>query len=194
MHKLTIARVPKTKSQKETLKESYDIVVAKKNFIVVEISKVPANAFSQLRKELSKVEGSFTILKNRVFLRSLKSTTEDVIMEGPLAVLEGGSDIVTALKAFDAVTKEVKSNMAIKGVDDRILSAYSPFSYKFGVINESILGPEDVVRLSKLPDRQTVIAQFIGTMAAPLSSTMNVMNGVIRNLVYVLTDLQNKKA
>jgi len=186
--------VPKTKSQKETLKQAYDEVVAKRNFVVVKIANIPAVVLTQMRKQLSALNASFTIVKNTVFTKSLEPVTKDITMEGPLAVLEGGNDIASALKSFDAATKEAKAVLSLSGADESSLKSYSPFTYKYGVIQESILDASQVQRLSQLPDKNTVIAQFVGTMAAPLSSTMNVMNGVLRNMVYVLTDLKNKKS
>ncbi len=189
--------MPKNRSQKSELLAEYKDVVAKGNFLVLATDKVPAAVITDLRKLLASVDAKLYVIKNTVFAKAAVEADEKLGLQefvGQLAVIEGGKDIVIAAKQLEQSTKEARAVLALTGADDKTVAAYSPFAYKFGYISGSILNDKDVVRLSKLPDRQTVIAQFVGTLAAPLSSFMNVLNGVPRAFVYALTDLQNKKA
>lgn len=188
--------MPKTKVQKEGLFAKYKEVVDKSNFVVVELNNVPANVLTNLRKQLAAVDSSLMIVKDKVFTKAAaeEKAMDGIVLAGPLAVLDGGRDIVTALKAFDNAVKDAKSVLSLSGIDDATVAKYVPFTFKLGVINHSFLDTNDTIRLSKLPDKQTILAQFVGTLAAPISGVMNVMNGVSRNLVYALTDLKEKKA
>lgn len=186
----------KNRAQKAELLSSYDDVVSKANFIVIETNKVPARAITTLRKLLSEVDAKLYVLKNTVFSKAAEKNEKLVgqTYVGQLAVIEGGKDVSTAIKKLDDAAKEAKSVLSLTGADEKTLSAYVPFTYKFGFVSGSLLNDADVVRLSQLPDRQTVLAQFVGTLAAPISGLLNVMQGVPRAFMYTLTDLQNKKA
>jgi len=186
----------KTRAQKVTLLAAYQDVVSKGNFVVIETDKVPASVMSALRKLLSSVDAKLYVVKNKVFAKaaSVNETLGAQQFVGQLIVLEGGSDIVVATKQVEQAIKEAKAEMSLTGADEAKMSKYTPFSFKFGYVSGSVLNAQDVDRLSKLPDKKTVIAMFVGTLAAPLTSFMSVLNGVPRKFVYALTDLQNKKA
>lgn len=188
--------MPKNKAQKAELMKTYEEVISKANFIVIETNKVPAAVVSNLRKLLAGVDAKLYVIKDTVFTKAANKNEKlaDVNLVGQLAVIEGGNDVVTAVKQLDAATKEAKAALALTGADDKTVASYSPFAYKMGFVSGTVLNDKDIVRLSQLPDKKTIMAMFVGTLAAPLTSFMNVMNGVPRKLVYALTDLQNKKA
>ncbi len=194
--KLVLYRMPKNKAQKAELMSQYKDVVSKSNFIVIETNQVPARAMTTLRKLLTEVDAKLYVIKNTVFAKAAepetKITAENFV--GQLVVLEGGNDVSTAIKKLDEATKEAKALLSLTGADEKTVSSYVPFTYKFGYVSGSVLNDKDVVRLSQLPDKKTVLAQFVGTLAAPISGLLNVMQGVPRAFVYALTDLQNKKA
>ena len=186
----------KNRAQKAELMTQYDEVVSKSNFIVIETNKVPARAITTLRKLLSEVDAKLYVIKNTVFSKAAEKNEKLVgqTYAGQLAVIEGGKDVSTAIKKLDDAAKEAKSVLSLTGADEKTLAAYVPFTYKFGFVSGSLLNDADVVRLSKLPDQQAVLAQFVGTLAAPISGLLNVMQGVPRAFMYTLIDLQNKKA
>lgn len=57
-----------------------------------------------------------------------------------------------------------------------------------------MLAPADIEKLATLPSREQLIAQLVGTMAAPLQGLANVLNGPIRGLVVVLGQIQEKQS
>lgn len=188
--------MPKNKAQKAELMSQYQDVVSKSNFIVIETNQVPARAITTLRKLLSEVDAKLYVIKNTVFAKAAEKVEnmDTSKFVGPLAVIEGGNDVSEALKKLEDATKEAKALLSLTGKDDETVKKYVPFSYKMGYVSGSVLNDQDVVRLSQLPDRKTVLAQFVGTLAAPISGLLNVMQGVPRAFMYTLTDLQNKKA
>jgi ribosomal protein L10 len=151
---------------------------------------------SQLRKLLASVDAKLYVVKNKVFAKAA-SVDEELGKQnyvGQLVVLEGGSDIVVATKQVEQAIKEAKAELSLTGANEADMAAYTPFSFKFGYVSGSVLNAQDVDRLSKLPDKKTVIAMFVGTLAAPITGFMSVLSGVPRKFVYALNDLQNKKA
>jgi len=48
--------------------------------------------------------------------------------------------------------------------------------------------------LTSLPSREELLAKLVGSMQAPISGLVNVLQGNIRNMVYVLDAVRAKKA
>jgi len=57
-----------------------------------------------------------------------------------------------------------------------------------------VLSAAEVKALANLPTREQLIAQVVGTIAAPLTGFVSVMSGNLRSIVYVLNALQEQKA
>ena len=58
----------------------------------------------------------------------------------------------------------------------------------------TVLDAAQVKALANLPTREQLLAQVVGTIAAPLSGFVSVMSGNLRSIVYVLNALQEQKA
>ena len=56
-----------------------------------------------------------------------------------------------------------------------------------------LLSAGQVKALASLPSKEQLLAQVVGTIAAPLSSFMSVLSGNIRNLFYVLNAINESK-
>ena len=56
-----------------------------------------------------------------------------------------------------------------------------------------VIGVDEVKALAALPSREELIAKLLGSMNAPISNTVNVLQGVIRNAVYVLDAIRSQK-
>ena len=52
----------------------------------------------------------------------------------------------------------------------------------------------EIEKLATLPSREQLIAQLVGSLAAPLQGLANVLNGPIRGLVVVLSQVQEQKS
>jgi large subunit ribosomal protein L10 len=77
------------------------------------------------------------------------------------------------------VTEFAKSNEALQ--------------IKGGFLNTEIISVDDVTSLSKLPSREVLIAKVIGQMKAPINNFVGVLSGQIRNLVFTLKAIEEKK-
>jgi len=50
-----------------------------------------------------------------------------------------------------------------------------------------------VQRLAELPSREELLARVVGGVAAPLVGLLSVLQGVLRNFVWVLKAIEEKK-
>ena len=90
------------------------------------------------------------------------------------------------------------------GFDDEVAPARVIFQYAkqhealeiVGAItgDGKVLSAAEVKALANLPTREQLIAQVVGTIAAPLTGFVGVMSGNLRSIVYVLNALQEQKA
>ena len=64
---------------------------------------------------------------------------------------------------------------------------------KVGMVDGKVIGLDEVKALASLPSREELIAKLLGSMNAPISNTVNVLQGVIRNAVYVLDAIRAQK-
>jgi large subunit ribosomal protein L10 len=64
-----------------------------------------------------------------------------------------------------------------------------------GAIDEDgkVLSKEEVMALALLPSREQLLGQVVGTIAAPLSGFVRVLNGNVSGLVYALSAIAEKK-
>ena len=64
---------------------------------------------------------------------------------------------------------------------------------KVGTVEGKVIDANEVKALASLPSREELIAKMLGSMNAPISNTVNVLQGVIRNAVYVLDAVRAQK-
>ena len=64
---------------------------------------------------------------------------------------------------------------------------------KVGMVEGQVIDAKEVNALATLPSREELIAKMLGSMNAPISNTVNVLQGVIRKAVYVLDAVRAQK-
>ena len=60
-------------------------------------------------------------------------------------------------------------------------------------MNRGSLSAEDVDILASIPPREVMLSRFVGTVAAPMSGLVGVMQQKLSTLVYVLKAVEDKK-
>lgn len=146
---------------------------------ITEYRGMTVEKMTDLRRKIYESEGELKVIKNRVAKLAAKGTSFEGIAEqfkGPLAIAFSYKDPVGIAKA---VLEQVKED--------------SPFQVKSGCLNGKSMTTAEVKALSKLPDRQTLLATFAGTLAAPLRNFMGVISAVPRNYVNVLVAVKDQK-
>ncbi len=52
---------------------------------------------------------------------------------------------------------------------------------------------DEIKALAALPSREVLLSKMLGSMQAPISGLVNVLQGTIRNFVYVLEAVRKEK-
>lgn len=133
-----------------------------------------------LKKKVKKEKGEYVVAKNTLMLKALEQAglpTPDIsLLEGPTATLFSYEDEIGPLKAM--VTFAKTSGIPI---------------LKLGILDKSILSKTEVESLSKLPSKNVLYAQVVGALTAPSYGLVNVLQGNIRKLVYVIDSIKNRQ-
>ncbi|CAA7600131.1 Ribosomal protein L10, eubacterial, conserved site [Acididesulfobacillus acetoxydans] len=126
---------------------------------------------TQLRVKLRAAGVEYRVLKNTLVKRAAQEVGVqglDPFLEGPTAVAFS-ADPVAPAKILSEFAKTNKN-----------------FVIKAGVLEGKVIGADGVKVLADLPPREVLLAQVLRGMQAPLAGMVNVLQGPIRKLAYVL--------
>jgi len=134
---------------------------------------------NQLRRRMREAGVEFKVVKNTLTLRAARNLQIEgleSILQGPTAIAIGYDDPVAAAKAISEFAKK-NEKLQIKG----------------GVLSGKLIDAKGVKALADLPSREQLLAQVLRGMQAPIAGLVNVLQGNLRNLVYVLEAIRKQK-
>lgn len=137
----------------------------------------------ELRSILREQGVSYRVAKNTL-LRLATANTEALAdvdpktFSGPMALAMGFEDEVAPARL---IFQYAKKHDALE-----IVGALTGDGH--------VLTPAEVKALATLPSREQLIAQVVGTIAAPLTGFVGVMAGNVRSIINLLNALQESKA
>lgn len=110
---------------------------------------------TELRKNLRKAEGSYSVIKNNITRRALaecKIDGLDEFLTGPTAVITAEGSYLEPLKVIYEYAKKNEF-----------------YKIKAGVIDGKVVSKEELITLAKLPSREVLIAQLAGALLGNIS-------------------------
>lgn len=171
--------IAKKQQAVETLTEQLKNSVAG---VLVDYKGINVENDTKLRKELREAGIEYTVVKNSLLTRACD-----------IAGFEGLKSCLTGTTAL-ALSKEDPVVAA------KILAKYTgkessdPFQLKAGFVDGDVLDAAGVLALSKLPSKEELIAKMLGSMNAPISGLVNVLNANLRGLAIVISEIAKKSA
>ena len=160
---------------KETLSEA-------KGAVLVGYSGLTVAQATDLRRRFLAEGVEYKVIKNtltRIAADELGYHALDAVLEGPTAIAYSTEDAVAPAKILKEFIKETKTEA---------------LSVKAGIVDGQVIDAAAVDALASLPSREELLAKLVGSMQAPISGFVNVLQGNIRNMVYVLDAVRAKKA
>ena len=167
-----------TKSQKQNILEDLKEKIEKqKSMVFVDFKGIKVKDLSALRKKIKEVGGKLKAVKKTLIKLALEKPglKFDKNLEGEIAMIFAFEDSLSPLKEAYQFSR---ANVNLK-----ILA---------GIFDGKFIEKEDVIVLAQLPSREELLARLVGTISNPISGLLNVLQGNLRNLVYVLSQLQTK--
>jgi len=134
---------------------------------------------NKLRRILQQEGIKYRVVKNtltKIAARETGLNNLEDYLEGPMGIAYGFDDPLTPVKLLVKFAKE-NDKLSLKG----------------GVLDKNVLDEGSLKRLSELPPREVLLAKALGCFQAPISGLLNVLQGNIRNLAFVLQAVKEKK-
>jgi large subunit ribosomal protein L10 len=147
--------------------------------VVADYRGLKVTQLEKLRKNLRANDAQIQVAKNTLLRLAVKGTACEGLSDaftGTTAVAVGFKEPVGTAKALTAFAAE-----------------FNAFVIRSAVLDGSVLRPEDVVALSKLPGREELLAKLLGTMAAVPTGFVRVLAAVPQKLLYALTAIKEQK-
>ena len=122
----------------------------------------------------------FRVMKNTLTEFALKNAGYAELaeqIEGPNAVIFSNEDPVGPVKTLYDFIKR-----------------YKKMEVKVGILDGQVIGPAKIKALADLPPRQVLLGQVVGTMQAPITSFVYVLNANLTGLVRALDQIREQKA
>ena len=172
----------KTRERKEAdVAKMSELFASTKLAVLTDYRGLDVPAINELRSKLRDAGITYTVAKNTLVKLALAdSPQKDVdtsILTGPMAIAFGADEV----EAAKIVAEFAKQYQALD-----ILGAIAE--------DGSVLSKAEVQALAALPSREQLTAQLVGTIAAPLSGFVRVLNSNVASVVYALSAIKDKKA
>ncbi len=134
---------------------------------------------TDLRRQMRQAGVTYLVVKNTL----LRIAAEQVGIEGlepalakNTAIAVAGEDPVAAAKVINTFAKQNK-NLIVK----------------MGILDGKVISAAEVKALADLPPREVLLAKVLGSMNAPMSNLVGVLQGTIRQVVYALDAVRKAK-
>lgn len=165
----------------EIVQEIQDRIERSRFNILADFTGLKVEEVTRLRRQVQEAEGEVKVVKNTLLSRAAGKDSPMAHLSshfvGPNAVTFGYGDPVNLAKVLIKFAQEKPQ-----------------FKLKAGVLSGQVLTAQELEALSKLPDREILLAQFLGVLQGVPTALVTVLAGVIRNLLNVLVALKDKKA
>ena len=148
--------------------------------ILIDYRGLTVEEVTDLRNKFREAGVEYRVLKNTMIRRAVDALGMeglDSVLEGPTAVAFGVEDAVAPAKIISEFIKKTNKT-----------------EIKAGVLEGKVVDVAAVNALASLPSREVLVAKVLGSMNAPITGFVTALSGNIRNLLYVLNAIGEKKS
>jgi large subunit ribosomal protein L10 len=168
------------KEKEAVIAEVAQLLSDSENLFVSDYRGLTVEQLTELRGKLRESGATFRVVKNTLGgIAAERAGRESArgLLSGPTAVTFCGDDPVAAAKAL-AEFARANPQLEVRG----------------GLLEASLIDAAGVKALASLPPRDVLVAQLVGTMAAPLTGLVTVLQGTIGGLVRALNQVAEQRA
>jgi large subunit ribosomal protein L10 len=156
-----------------------EIFAEAQSIVLNDFTGLNVEKISELRKLCRENDVEYRVVKNTLAKRSVKGT--------PIEALEAHFDGPTAL----AVSRE-SENMSAKILAEFAAEHEAPV-FKAAVVEGKIIDATEALTLAKLPSKTELLSKVLGSLKSPGNNLVSVLNGTLRNFLYVVNAVIEKK-
>ncbi len=161
------------------LNEVIERVKASDFCFVLNYGGLKVTQLTSLRQELAKAHSRAMVVKNTYLGKVAKElgwNDISAMLAGPTAIVTGTGDVAEVAKMLVEFVKK-NDKASIKGAS----------------LEAAALNAADVDALSKLPSKDAMRGILLGTLSAPATSFVRVLNAPLLNVLYALKAYEEKK-
>jgi large subunit ribosomal protein L10 len=150
------------------------------SYLIAQYAKLPANKANEFRRQMAKIGVDFEVVRKRVLIKAATVAGIELSVDhlpGHIGLLLPKNDPIEATKAVLQYSDSNDSCFTLLG----------------GKVEGLHVSKDDMKRLSQLPSKPEMRAQFLGLLEAPLAQTLAVMDALLSSVVYCL-DNKSKEA
>lgn len=165
-------KAQQVKSITEVFNESRSVVL--NDFTGLDVEKL-----SELRRLCREAGIEYRVVKNTLAKLGIKGTQGeelDAHFEGPTAL---------------AIGRE-SENVSARILADFAKEHEAP-KFKAGIVEGNVVDATALLALSKLPSKQELLSQVLASVKAPGNNLVSVLQGTLRNLLYAVNAIIDKK-
>lgn len=156
------------------LDEIQDQIREHPSFIIVQYAAIGANALNEFRTAIAERKGDVSVMGKRMLIKAASQRGISLArtdLAGHIAmVYAGGEDAIEMAKYVFQFSKESEGKVKVVG----------------GHIDGLLYSAEQVDLLSKLPGKQEMRAQLLGTLEAPMSHFLACCEALLTSLPHCL--------
>lgn len=159
--------------------ELKDLLTSSKGVVLVDYCGLTVAEDTELRSKMREAGAKYMVAKNtfiRIAAKEAGIEGLDAYLEHNTAVAFSAEDPVAPAKILNDFSKDHKA-----------------LEIKAGILDGKVIGLDEVKAVAELPSREELLAKLVGSMQAPISGLVNVLQGTIRNFVYTLEAVRQKK-
>jgi len=150
------------------------------SFVIMQYSGFTANAVHQFRRDIAKLGGNVEVMRKRILLKAAEAKGHKLALAdlpGHIGLVFSGNDFIETTKLVFKYRQETDKAINVLG----------------GVFEGKLYSGQEVEKLSKLPSKDVMRAEFLATLEAPMSQTLAVMEALLSSVIYCL-DNKSKEA
>ncbi len=155
------------------LDEIKDKIGKAQALVLTSYSRLQPNAVAGFRSNLSKLGGSLEVVRKRVLIKACQVAGVSIdpsMLKGHIAVVFADVDPVQTTKLIYQFSQDNGDVLKVLG----------------GRFEGAVCSSQDVEQISKLPSKDEMRAQFLGTLEAPMSQTLAVIEALLTSVVHCL--------
>jgi len=144
----------------------------------VDYRGITVSQVADLRAKLRAADATFTVVKNSLTERAADKAGAEAlkaILEGPTALTFVRGDAAAAAKALSDAQRTT-----------------DVLAFKGGLMDGQAVSPDDIRAIAKLPSREVLYAQLVGTVAAPLNGLARTLNALISGIAVQLGQIRDQ--
>jgi large subunit ribosomal protein L10 len=150
-----------------------------KALVLADFTGVDVASVTELRNQFREASVEYQVVKNRLAKRAVEAA--------------GLADLEEYLTGPTAIAVAQEDPLAPAQILQKFIDSGGKIVIKSGLLDGQILSPDQVKALASLPSREELLSKTVGTIQGPLYGLVRVLNGLLSNLVGVISALEKKQ-